>query len=210
MESEVLDKSMISEGAAGQGLAVVWYLLAAASAGVFLHAGIKFPWFVFFHRDSGLRPPDPPFSMKASMALLAALCLILGTAPDILYRLLPYPVDYVPYTALHVVQQLQLLMFSGLAFFLMLPLLRRTETISLDIDVLWRRLWPRLWRWLMAWSSRRRRRISGRLRSQAGRLFAAVYRHQGPGGILARARPTGSMAFWATVLLAAYLILYYL
>jgi multicomponent Na+:H+ antiporter subunit D len=34
---------MISEGAALQHLALVWYLLAAASAGVFLHAGIKFP-----------------------------------------------------------------------------------------------------------------------------------------------------------------------
>jgi multicomponent Na+:H+ antiporter subunit D len=38
----------------------VWLFLAAASAGVFLHAGIKFPWFVFFQKDSGLRPADPP------------------------------------------------------------------------------------------------------------------------------------------------------
>ena len=34
--------------------------LTAASAGVFLHAGIKFPWFVFFQKDSGLRPKDAP------------------------------------------------------------------------------------------------------------------------------------------------------
>jgi multicomponent Na+:H+ antiporter subunit D len=37
-----------------------------------------------------------------------------------------------------------------------------------------------------------------------------VQRHYGPDGTLARAWPTGSMAFWATVMLAAYLILSYL
>jgi multicomponent Na+:H+ antiporter subunit D len=44
-------------------LTVVYFLLAAASAGVFLHAGIKFPWFVFFQKDSGLRPKDAPWNM---------------------------------------------------------------------------------------------------------------------------------------------------
>ena len=53
---------MISQAAADEHLFVVWLLLAAASAGVFLHAGIKFPWFVFFQKDSGLRPPDPPWT----------------------------------------------------------------------------------------------------------------------------------------------------
>ncbi|HSH26156.1 MAG TPA: proton-conducting transporter membrane subunit, partial [Wenzhouxiangella sp.] len=55
--SGFISKSMISSGAAGENMALVWYLLVAASAGVFLHAGIKFPWFVFFQKDSGLRPP---------------------------------------------------------------------------------------------------------------------------------------------------------
>ena len=49
-----------------QHLAIVWFLLAAASAGVFLHAGIKFPWFVFFQKDSGLRPADPPLEHARS------------------------------------------------------------------------------------------------------------------------------------------------
>jgi multicomponent Na+:H+ antiporter subunit D len=49
-------KTMISEAAANEHLGLVYMLLAAASAGVFLHAGIKFPWFVFFQKDSGLRP----------------------------------------------------------------------------------------------------------------------------------------------------------
>ena len=47
---------------------------------------------------------------------------------------------YVPYTASHVVFNLQLLLFSGLAFFLMLGWLKRTLTITLDVDWLYRRL----------------------------------------------------------------------
>ena len=50
---------LLVQAAADQQMAWVWYLLTAASAGVFLHAGIKFPWFVFFQKDSGLRPADP-------------------------------------------------------------------------------------------------------------------------------------------------------
>ena len=60
LTSGFVSKSMISEAAADQHLAVVWFLLAAGSAGVFLHAGIKFPWFVFFQKDSGSGPPTHP------------------------------------------------------------------------------------------------------------------------------------------------------
>jgi multicomponent Na+:H+ antiporter subunit D len=46
--------------------------------------------------------------------------------PGPLYRYLPYPVDYEPYKASKVVFYLQLLLFSGLAFFLLLPWMQRT------------------------------------------------------------------------------------
>ena len=106
----------------------------AASAGVFLHAGIKFPWFVFFQKDSGLRPPDPPGNMRLAMYILSAFCIILGLFPGVIYSILPYEVDYEPYTVAHVLFQLQLLLFAGFAFFVMLPLLKRTQTISIDSD----------------------------------------------------------------------------
>ena len=82
LTSGFVSKSMISDAAGIQRLEVVWYLLAAASAGVFLHAGIKFPWFVFFQKDSGLRPADPPWNMRAAMVLFAALCIAIGVSPD--------------------------------------------------------------------------------------------------------------------------------
>ena len=138
--SGFISKSMISQAAADQHLAMVWMLLAAASAGVFLHAGIKFPWFVFFQKDSGLRPTEPAWDRKLAMLLFSAACIGLGIMPGPLYAILPFPVDYVPYTASHVVSQLQLLLFAGLAFFVMLPQLQRTLTISLDLDWFYRRL----------------------------------------------------------------------
>ncbi|HRI06391.1 MAG TPA: Na(+)/H(+) antiporter subunit D [Nannocystaceae bacterium] len=149
--SGFISKSMISQAAADGHLFLPWMVLTAASAGVFLHAGIKFPWFVFFQKDSGLRPPDPPWNMKAAMLLFAFLCIALGLGYEPLYAILPFPGKgpgpvYEPYTVSHIISQLQLLLWSGLAFFLLLPILKRTLTITLDADWFYRRFFPGLWR----------------------------------------------------------------
>lgn len=207
LTSGFIAKSMVTEAALHEHMAFVWYLLAAASAGVFLHAGIKFPWFVFFQKDSGLRPPDPPMSMRLAMILLSALCLIIGVVPSLLYSILPYEVDFVPYTLQHVVYQLQLLLFSGLAFFLLLRLLARTETLTLDTDWLWRKVSPAIGNWF---GDSRQGRLVGRVREGFGRVVSSLIQTAAPSAIIARSWPTGIMAFWATLLLAAYLVLYYL
>jgi len=137
LTSGFISKSMISSAAAYQHMEVVWYLLLAATAGVFLHAGIKFPWFVFFQKDSGLRPSEPPLNMRLAMILFSFFCLGLGIYPEPLYALLNKP-DYNAYTLSHVITQIQLLLFSGLAFFLLLPMMKRTLTISLDFDWVYR------------------------------------------------------------------------
>jgi multicomponent Na+:H+ antiporter subunit D len=210
LTSGFVTKSMISEAAGMQHLEVVWYLLAAASAGVFLHAGIKFPWFVFFHKDSGLRPDDPPWNMRAAMIFFAALCIGIGVLPGPLYAILPHPVDFVPYTASHVVFYLQLLLFSGLAFFLMLGWLKRTLTITLDVDWFYRKLGVLLARSLdrlieTAWIA-----VVNGAELDARKIVRVIQRHHGPEAFLARTWPTGSMAFWTTIMLAAYLVLSYL
>lgn len=140
LTSGFVSKSMVSSAAAHEHLALIWYLLLAATAGVFLHAGIKFPWFVFFQKDSGLRPEEPPANMRWAMYLFSFLCLAIGIWPQPLYQLIgPAAIQYEAYTAAHVVTQLQLLLFSGLAFFWLLPLMKRTLTISLDFDWLYRK-----------------------------------------------------------------------
>lgn len=134
-------KSMIASAAGHEHITIIWLLLTLASAGVFLHAGIKFPYFVFFAKDSGLRPDEKklPVNMLVAMGFLSFMCILIGVYPQVLYQLLPYPVDYVPYTGDHIVSQLQLLMFSALAFFMMLKYLKRTETLTLDTDWFYRR-----------------------------------------------------------------------
>jgi multicomponent Na+:H+ antiporter subunit D len=208
LTSGFISKSMISQSALDEHLALVWFLLAAASAGVFLHAGIKFPWFVFFQRDSGLRPPDPPLNMRLAMILFAAFCIGLGIWPEPLYDLLPAPVEYVPYTAYHVVEMLQLLLFSGLAFFVLLPLMRRTLTISLDVDWLYRRLGPILAGACMAAFDRTRMALASRARRQMDRAAGFVQHHHGPEGYFARTWPTGSMVALVALVLAASLAFY--
>ncbi|MCF8211100.1 MAG: Na(+)/H(+) antiporter subunit D, partial [Rhodoferax sp.] len=186
LTSGFVSKSMISQAAMDQHLMVVWMLLAAASAGVFLHAGIKFPWFVFFQKDSGLRPAEPPASMRWAMVLFAVLCIALGVWPEPLYALLPYAVHYQPYTAPHVLTQLQLLLFSGLAFFVMLPYLKRTLTITLDTDWLWRKLLPALARAIDRAGSRIGASLQTRGQKTGIRAAALVEHHLGKNASMAR------------------------
>jgi multicomponent Na+:H+ antiporter subunit D len=200
---------MIAQAAADGHLFAVWLLLAAASAGTFLYAGIKLPWFVFFQKDSGLRPPEPPLNMRLAMLLFSALCIGLGMFYGPLYALLPYGTHYVPYTAPHVIGQLQLLLFSGLVFFLMLPMLRRTLTITLDVDWLYRRLGPAFVSGLAGGLARGLAGLGRDARALGAVLLRWTERWLGYDGPLARTLSTGAMALWISALLAAYLVMYY-
>ena len=210
-------KTLISQAAAQESMAFVYFMLAAASAGVFLHAGIKFPWFVFFQRDSGLRPKDAPWNMALAMLIFAGLCILLGVAPELLYGLLPYPVEYQAYTSGKVLFYLQLLLFSGLAFFLLLPLMKRTLTISLDTDWLWRALLPRIAGHIIRASLKIGQpflatilKSLARLRGVAAALLSvsSAAPDAKPSGLLARSWSIGSTALAVLVLLTLYVLAY--
>ena len=47
------------------------------------------------------------------------LCIFIGCYTPYLYQMLPYPVDYQPYTAYHISETLQILLFTGVGFFLL-------------------------------------------------------------------------------------------
>ncbi|MCW8915979.1 MAG: Na(+)/H(+) antiporter subunit D [Magnetovibrio sp.] len=206
--SGFVSKSMTNQASYDEGMMIVWLCLMAASAGVFLHAGIKFPWFVFFQKDSGLRPKDPPWNMKAAMVLFSFLCIWLGVQPGPLYELLPYPTEYEPYTDAHVYEMLQLLLYSGLAFFVLLPLMKRKLTITLDFDWFYRKLAVDTASGLAKATSKL---ISG-FGWMKGILVNTVIdiasHHHNPKGVLARTTPAGIMVFWVVVVLLAYLVMY--
>lgn len=205
--SGFISKSMINQSAAYGELGFVWFCLVAASAGVFLHAGIKFPWFVFFQKDSGLRPKDPAWNMQAAMIIFAAICIGLGVFPQLLYRFLPYPVEYVPYTAEHLLTQLQLLLFAGLAFFVTLPMMKRTDTIVLDTDYIYRRGFPWVGSKLRILQDGVDEMIRDFLKGPAHRMMSLWTRYHGLEGPASRTWPTGNMVTWVVVLLAVYLVL---
>jgi multicomponent Na+:H+ antiporter subunit D len=209
LTSGFISKSMISQAAADQHLAIVWFLLTAASAGVFLHAGIKFPWFVFFQKDSGLRPPDPPTNMRIGMILFAVACVGLGMFPGPLYAILPFAVNYVPYTMSHVVNMLQLLLFAGLAFFICLPIMKRTLTISLDFDWFYRTLMPVATNAVLSVCAPIDRACRQACLNGLRQVIAGIFHSHGPEGVLARTWPTGSTVLWIAVLLALYMLFYF-
>lgn len=211
--SGFISKSLIISAAMKEGYFWTWIVLLFASAGVFHHSGIKIPFFAFFAHDSGMRPKEAPLNMLIAMGISAGLCIGIGVFPEPLYAILPYAVDYSPYTVEHVVTQLQLLIFSALAFTVLMrtglypPELKST---NLDTDWAYRRGLDRLLRSAYGVADRTWRVATGIITHNAVAFVRRLYRHHGPEGILARSWPTGSMAFWATVLLGAYLLVYYL
>ena len=136
--SGFVSKSMVMDAAAGGHMRIIWFILLFASAGVFHHAGIKIPYFAFFSHDSGMRPKEAPIHMLLAMGIAALLSVFIGVFPDTLYSLLPYPVEYVPYTAPHVVGQIQLLFFSAMAFtLLLLSGIYPAEMRCINLDADW-------------------------------------------------------------------------
>jgi multicomponent Na+:H+ antiporter subunit D len=140
--SGFVSKAMVVSSAAETHRPAIFLLLTLASAGTFLHTGLKLPYYMFFGTDRGLRAHEPPRNMLTAMALAAAACILIGVAPALLYSQLPFPVDYIPYTARHVTATLGLLAFTGLGFFLMLKHLTPEPSVSLDTDWFYRRALP--------------------------------------------------------------------
>ncbi|MCY4632203.1 MAG: Na(+)/H(+) antiporter subunit D, partial [bacterium] len=182
-------KSLIMSAAAHEHYFWLWLVLLFASAGVFHHAGIKIPFFAFFHHDSGIRCKEAPRSMLVAMVLAAAASMTIGLFPQWFYGLLPYPVDYQVYTPTHVITQSQLLFFSALAFATLMrtglypPELR---SVNLDADWFYRRVGFRIWDGLATAFVALHRAgyaVTGRLAATA---LALAQRHLGPQGLLGR------------------------
>ena len=137
--SGFVSKSMVVSAAGEKHLTVIFLMLTLASAGTFLHTGLKLPYYMFFGRNSRLKAEEPPRNMLVAMGLAAVACIGIGVLPGLLYRHLPYPVHYAPYTLQHVTSTLGLLAFTALGFFLLLKHLDPERTISLDTDWIYRK-----------------------------------------------------------------------
>ncbi|YCI06919.1 Na(+)/H(+) antiporter subunit D (plasmid) [Ensifer sp. D2-11] len=137
--SGFVSKSMVIAAAGQDHRALVMLALTMASSGTFLHTGLKLPYYMFFGTDRGLQAREPPGNMLVAMGMAAALCIAIGIFPGPLYGLLPYPVDFEPYTGVHVTESLGILMFTALGFVIFLRALDPERTISLDTDWFYRK-----------------------------------------------------------------------
>jgi multicomponent Na+:H+ antiporter subunit D len=211
--SGFISKSLIIAAAADEGHWITWLILLFASAGVFHHSGIKIPFFAFFAHDSGIRCKEAPTNMLIAMGIAAFLCIAVGVYPAALYAILPNQIGFEPYTTTHVITQLQLLMFSALAFSVLMrhglypPELKST---NLDSDWIYRRAMPALLTWASGIISHLHLRTLMRAQVRLQRFITSVHRHHGPQGALARTWPTGSMVLWIAIMLCVMLVFYYL
>ena len=208
--SGFVSKSMVMTALMHEDYGYLWLLMLFASAGVFHHAGIKIPYFAFFAHDSGIRTEEAPLNMLVAMTIAAVLCIFIGTQPQYLYALLPWEVTYWPYDLTHVLAQLQLLFFSALAFvWLNKKGLYPPELPSVNLDMEW------FYRKLMPAGAQRTVAVLRQAKTSA--LSVAMAPMQGVQAEFAKSSvaryylseswPTGSMVFWISVILAAFLVL---
>lgn len=209
-------KGLIIDGVGEEHHFIIWLILLFASAGVLEHAGIKIPYFTFFAHDSGKRPKEAPLHMLLAMGVSAFLCISLGFYPDPLYALLPDQeqiAEYHPYTAYHIVEQLQLLLFAVLAFAVLIKMKwypPEVPSTNLDSDWLYRvpgrhalmalvglvvSLWHGVW-----WGVQRL--VTG--------ITHRLHAWHGPEGALARSWPIGFMAMFTAIMLGLMLIVTFL
>ena len=205
--SGFVSKAMIMSALAHDGYFVPWLVLLFASAAMFL-PDIKVPYFAFFGRDSGIRVEEAPTNMLVAMGIASFFCIAIGILPGALYSLLPYDVDYAPYTVAHIITQLQLLGFAALAFVWMIrsgvyP--QELPSINIDFDISYRKGLPAFAHWVRRTFGPADRAVRHGLIGACTRFVNQIYRHHGPAGALARSASAGSMAFWIIVVLAAYL-----
>ena len=208
--SGFVSKSMVMTAMLQEGHNYLWLMLLFASAGVFHHAGIKIPYFAFFHHDSGIRVKEAPTNMLLAMSLSAMLCVFIGTQPQYLYTLLPWKVEYWPYDITHVLAQLQLLFFSALAFvWLNKQGLYPPELRSVNIDVEWayRKLLPATGRVSYKLSQSLNRSITSAVKQSWLDFQSAFQASRLSQYHLASSWPTGSMVLWIGMILGGYLLL---
>jgi formate hydrogenlyase subunit 3/multisubunit Na+/H+ antiporter MnhD subunit len=93
----------------------LWVLLEIASFGTFV-SFLKLGYFAFL-RPGDTEASDPPFLMQASMLGIAALCILIGIFPSVLYAILPYPTTYLAYDPVRLGGTLLILGSAALFFF---------------------------------------------------------------------------------------------
>jgi len=151
--SGFVSKELIVDAAYRSDLIWLVLLLKIASVGTFLSTALKLPYGAFFGKEgAGPATNDGhritvaalPASMYLAMGIGAAVNVVIGLYPAVLYDLMPYVVDYTPYSLGKVLEKSQTLLFTALVFWLLHDRLQAKAKITVDTDWLYRGLPVRL------------------------------------------------------------------
>ncbi|MDY0291505.1 MAG: Na(+)/H(+) antiporter subunit D [Desulfuromonadaceae bacterium] len=140
LTSGFVSKSMIIAAAGADHQTFIMLMLSLAAVGTFLSVGIKLPYFIWFGPNNpGIKPKEAYWNMQVGMFMAAFMCIFLGVYPEYLYNMLPYAVEYHPYTSYHLAETFHLLGFTGLGFYIMVKYLKPHDVSNLDLDWFYRK-----------------------------------------------------------------------
>ena len=211
-------KGLIIDAAGEAHMLWIWLILLFASAGVLEHAGIKIPYFTFFNTNHAPAKRQwvqdkTPLGMLIAMSVSAVLCVVIGIHPEPLYALMPDQEQishYHPYSAYHIVEQLQLLIWAVLAFALLLIMKwypAEVRSTNLDTDWFYRIPGRGLVGWTVSVVGALWRGGWSLAIERFQNLMNRIYAVHGPEGQMARSWPIGFMALWTAIVLGAALLL---
>lgn len=204
-------KSLVLSAVAHEHHEWIWLIMMIGAVGAFLAAGIKVPYFAFVKEtrsahSNGRQIEEAPRHMLVAMGLSSALCVAIGIFPAVLYRLLPFEVDYHPYTWPHVVQQMQMVSTAALAFVCLVAFGYYPKPSHHVIDFDWAYRKPLEWLGRVDWQQIGQ---TNWLEKPWKRLVDTLAQQCSETGTLGRSVSTSAMAISAIILLAAYLLVYY-
>ncbi|WP_028574009.1 Na(+)/H(+) antiporter subunit D [Desulfonatronovibrio hydrogenovorans] len=184
--SGFVSKSIIVAASFDEHIYWAAFLLTLASAGTFLHTGLKVPYFIWFgknncSKETWEKAKDPSWNMNAAMAIASVLCIFIGIYTPYLYNMLPYGIDFQPYTMYHFMEVMQILLFTALGFFLLIKKLAPEPTISIDLD------------WFYRIGSRKFIGLANKPVASTDSVWSEVYRKIGLAGLMGLAK--GSSQF---------------
>ena len=134
-----VSKSLITDAAAADGHSLAAFMLYVASVGTFLHTGLKLPYYTWLGKKRAspvaIIAKTPP-GMYAGMLGAAVLCVAIGLFPQTFYEFLSFTGHYSAYKDAKVIHTLELLVFTGLGFWLLVDVLKPKDKTSIDTD------WP--------------------------------------------------------------------
>ncbi len=138
-----ISKGMVIDAAGYGGYETIMLVLLVASVGTWLSVGLKLPYFTWFDKEDYTGELKPiPVNMYIAMGILAFACIFYGVFPNALYTFLPFETGYEPYTVYHIVEILQIVLLTFVAFWFLRKKLAPELTTVLDLDWFYRKAAP--------------------------------------------------------------------